>query len=171
MAQLTILHYPDPALRRTAGPIDTFDAALKQLAVNLAETMYANQGVGLAATQVGVSQRIIVVDTSQDRDQLLTLVNPEVVDAEGMIEYEEGCLSVPDVYEPVIRPERVRVVADTVDGERTELVAEGLLAICIQHEVEHLDGKLFIDRLTRLKQDRIRKRVVKRGRQDRLAVA
>lgn len=171
MALLTILHYPDPRLRHRAEPVEIFDESLRRLAGDMAETMYAHRGVGLAAIQVGVRKRVVVVDTSPERDGLMTLVNPRIVDSEGLVEQEEGCLSVPDVYEPVMRPERIWVKACGVNGEDLELEAQGMLAVCIQHELEHLDGKLFIDRLSRLKQERLRKRVTKRGRQERLAVA
>ncbi|MEC9340911.1 MAG: peptide deformylase [Pseudomonadota bacterium] len=171
MARLTLLHYPDTRLREQAEPVTKFDDDLRQLASDMAETMYAHRGIGLAAIQVGVTRRVVVLDTSEERNALLTLVNPEVVRSEGLTEHEEGCLSVPDVYEPVVRPERVWVRAHNLAGETIELDVEGLRAICIQHEIDHLDGKLFIDRLSRLKQDRLRKRVAKRGRQERLAVA
>lgn len=171
MARLTLLHYPDTRLREHAEPVTTFDDDLRQLASDMAETMYAHRGIGLAAIQVGVARRVVVLDTSEERNALLTLVNPEVVRSEGLTEHEEGCLSVPDVYEPVVRPERVWVRAHNLAGDTIELDVAGLRAICIQHEIDHLDGKLFIDRLSRLKQDRLRKRVAKRGRQERLAVA
>ena len=171
MARLTLLHYPDTRLREQAEPVTKFDDDLRQLASDMAETMYAHRGIGLAAIQVGVTRRVVVLDTSEERNALLTLVNPEVVRSEGLTEHEEGCLSVPDVYEPVVRPERVWVRAHNLAGETIELDVDGLRAICIQHEIDHLDGKLFIDRLSRLKQDRLRKRVAKRGRQERLAVA
>ena len=161
MALLDILVYPDPRLRRKAKPVTRFDDDLKRFAADMAETMYHAPGIGLASTQVDDARRVIVVDVSEDHNALMTLINPEVRDREGEQEYEEGCLSVPGVYAPVSRAERIRVTARDVDGSLLEFEADGLLAVCIQHEIDHLDGKVFVDYLSRLKQDRIRKRLVK----------
>lgn len=161
MALLDILVYPDPRLRRKAREVTRFDENLKQFAADLAETMYQAPGVGLAATQVDDARRVIVVDVSENHDQLRVFVNPVISHPEGTQEYEEGCLSVPGVYAPVTRAERIRVSASDVEGNPFQLDAEGLLAVCIQHEVDHLDGKVFVDYLSRLKQDRIRRKLVK----------
>jgi len=165
MAIREILHYPDPRLRNRAAPVDRVDDTVRALIDDLFETMYSAPGVGLAAVQVNVPRRVIVVDVSDAKNEPFAFVNPEVVDAEGEIELEEGCLSVPGVYETVSRPDRVRVRALDRDGQPFELDAEGLLAVCIQHEVDHLDGKLFLDYLSRLKRQRIRKRAEKQQRQ------
>lgn len=164
MAQLPILEYPDPRLRIRAEPVTEFDAELEQLAADLLETMYAAPGIGLAATQVDVHKRILVVDVSEERNEPYCLVNPQIVSAEGQISYEEGCLSVPDVFEAVDRAERIKVVASNERGERLELEAEGLLAICIQHEMDHLEGKLFVDYLSSLKRDRLKKKALKKAK-------
>ncbi len=161
MALLDILVYPDPRLRRRAQPVTEFDPALEQFTADMAETMYNAPGIGLAAVQVNDLRRVIVVDVSENGDDLRVLVNPKVVAREGEQEYDEGCLSVPGVYAPVTRAERIQVEARTVTGEAVSFPAEGLLAVCIQHEIDHLDGKVFVDYLSRLKQERIRKRMVK----------
>lgn len=166
MAQLPILEYPDPRLRIRAEPVTEFDAALRQLAADLLETMYAAPGIGLAATQVDVHKRILVVDVSEERNEPYCLVNPEIVNADGQVSYEEGCLSVPDVFESVDRAERITVSALEENGERIELEAEGLLAICIQHEIDHLDGKLFVDYLSALKRERLKKKTRKQARRE-----
>ena len=161
---LPILHYPDPRLHRKAKPIAEITPEIRQLAADMAETMYQAPGIGLAATQVNVLKRLIVVDVSESRDQLLTLINPEVVAKEGEIVSEEGCLSVPGIYEKVKRSERVTVQAQNLDGEWVTIAADGLLAICLQHEIDHLDGKVFVDYLSPLKQSRIRAKLAKRAR-------
>jgi peptide deformylase len=161
---LPILHYPDPRLHRKAEPIAEITPEIRQLAADMAETMYQAPGIGLAATQVNVLKRLIVVDVSESRDQLLTLINPEVVAKEGEIVSEEGCLSVPGIYEKVKRSERVTVQAQNLDGEWVTIAADGLLAICLQHEIDHLDGKVFVDYLSPLKQSRIKAKLAKRAR-------
>lgn len=164
MAILSILHYPDPRLHTVAAPIRTVDDEVRAFAADLAETMYSAPGVGLAATQVDVHRQLIVIDTSEGRDQLLTLINPEILSAGGALELEEGCLSVPGVYDKVMRAEKVRVRALGLDGASFELDAEGLLAVCIQHEMDHLKGRVFVEYLSRLKQTRIRARMQKQQR-------
>jgi peptide deformylase len=161
MAQLEILHHPDPRLRKKAVPVANVDAIIQQMVDDMFETMYANQGIGLAATQVNIHQRIVTLDVSETKDAPLCLINPEILHKEGKIEHEEGCLSVPDFYEKVTRAERIRVRALNRDGEVLEQTFDELLAICIQHEIDHLDGKLFVDYLSTLKQQRARKVVQK----------
>ena len=168
MAVLDILHHPDPRLRNVAASVAAVDESVRQLADDLLETMYAARGIGLAAVQVGVARRVVVVDVSPGRDAPLALVNPRVAEACEEAEFEEGCLSVPGVYETVSRPARVRVEALDREGRAVSIDAEGALAACLQHEIDHLDGRLFVDYLSRLKQDRIRKRA---GRRKREAVA
>ncbi|MGH8601445.1 MAG: peptide deformylase [Gammaproteobacteria bacterium] len=165
MATLTVLHYPDPRLRIKAARIDRVDDEIRNLARDLLETMYAAPGIGLAATQVNVPKRILVTDVSEKRDQPLCLINPRILEQQGVVEMEEGCLSVPGVFEVVQRAERVKVQAIGLDGETFTLEAEGLLAVCIQHEMDHLDGKLFVDYLSLLKRNRIRKKLEKQQRQ------
>jgi len=164
MTLLPILRYPDPRLHTVAKPVTEFNATLRQLVADLAETMYAAPGIGLAATQVDVHQRVIVIDVSEEKNQLLTLINPEIIDREGEHEGEEGCLSVPGIYEKVRRSARLRVQARNVDGLTVSLEAEGLLAVCIQHELDHLVGKVFVEYLSPLKQSRIRSKLKKRAR-------
>ena len=166
MAQLPILEYPDPRLRIRAEPVTEFDDELRQLAADLLETMYAAPGIGLAATQVDVHKRVLVVDVSEERNEPFCLVNPEIVSAEGQVSYEEGCLSVPDVFESVDRAERIEVSAFDPNGERIRIEAEGLLAICIQHEIDHLDGKLFVDYLSALKRSRLKKKTLKKAKRE-----
>ena len=161
MARMPILRYPDPRLYRKASPVDRVDEAVKRLVDDMAETMYAAPGVGLAATQVDVHKRVIVIDTSEARDSLLMLINPEIVSREGTQFLEEGCLSLPGIYEPVERAQRIRVKALNRTGEVFELEADELLSVCIQHEVDHLEGKVFVDYLSRLKRDRIRAKLEK----------
>ena len=161
MALLEILHYPDPRLRNQAKPVATVDAKVKKLVDDMLETMYAAPGIGLAAIQVNVPKRVIVIDISEDKSAPQVFINPELTPEGEVIEAEEGCLSVPGIYESVNRPERVRIQALNREGESFETVADGLLAVCIQHEVDHLDGKLFVDYLSRLKQQRIRKKALK----------
>jgi peptide deformylase len=164
MAQLDILHFPDPRLRKPAVPVDTVDAEIRTLVANMFETMYAAPGIGLAANQVDVQKRIIVIDISENKDQPLVFINPTILECEGEEEMDEGCLSVPGFYETVRRAERVRVAAVGRDGEPFEIDANGLLAVCIQHEIDHLNGKLFVDYLSPLKRDRIRKKLEKQAR-------
>jgi len=158
---LNILHFPDPRLRTRAVPVTVFDDGLKQIVEDMFETMYEAPGIGLAATQVDIHQRIIVIDVSEDKDQPFCLINPEIITLQGEEEMEEGCLSVPGVYEKVTRAESVSVRAMDTSGKTFEMEADELLAICIQHEVDHLNGRLFVDHLTRLKQHRIRKKLEK----------
>jgi len=161
MAKLDILHYPDPRLRTEAKPVDGVDDDLRSLVKDMFETMYAAPGIGLAATQVNIHKQIIVIDVSEEKDQPLCLINPMILKAEGHEEYEEGCLSVPGVYETVERADNIHVRALDQNGEAFEMHADGLLAICIQHEMDHLKGKLFVDYLSRLKQGRIKKKLEK----------
>ncbi len=166
MAVLEILHHPDPRLRNVAAPVEAVDGAVRKLADDLLETMYSARGIGLAAVQVGVARRVVVADVSPERDAPLALVNPRVAKVlEEEAEFEEGCLSVPGVYETVSRPARVRVEARDRDGRAVSIEAGGTLAACLQHEIDHLDGRLFVDYLSRLKQQRIRKRAAKRRRE------
>ncbi|MCG6899438.1 MAG: peptide deformylase [Gammaproteobacteria bacterium] len=165
MAILEILHFPDPRLRNTAQSVEAVDASIRQLLDDMLDTMYAAPGIGLAATQVNVARRVIVIDVSEEKNQPLCLVNPEILELEGVEEMEEGCLSVPGVYEAVQRAERVRLRALDRDGQSFEMQADGLLAVCIQHEIDHLDGKLFVDYLSQLKRTRIRQRLEKEQRQ------
>jgi peptide deformylase len=164
MAVLKILHFPDPRLRNRARPVAVVDERIRALADDMLETMYAANGIGLAAVQVGVPERVVVIDLSENRDSPLVLVNPEVLSGDGDAEVEEGCLSVPGFYEPVKRLAHVRVRALDRDGNATEFDADALFAICIQHEIDHLNGKLFVDYLSELKRTRIRKRLEKAQR-------
>lgn len=164
MSILNILRYPDARLHKVAAPVTVFDAPLKKLAVDLAETMYAAPGVGLAATQVDVHKQVIVVDVSERRDSLITLVNPEIIESSGESDIEEGCLSVPAIYDTVTRAERVKVRAWDANGKSFILEAQGLLAVCIQHEMDHLKGKVFVEYLSQLKQTRVRARLAKQLR-------
>ena len=161
MAQLQILEYPDPRLRTRAEPVETVDDALRQLIDDMFETMYAAPGIGLAATQVNVHRRLLVADVSEDHDDPRVFINPEILKKDGVAVSEEGCLSVPGFYEKVERAEHVRVRALDRDGQPFEIELEGLLAVCVQHEIDHLDGKLFVDYLSDLKRQRIRKRIEK----------
>ena len=165
MAILEVLHYPDPRLRNVAVPVDTVDESVRTLAGDMLETMYAARGIGLAAVQVGVARRVVVVDASPERNSPLAVINPRVAEGHEPAEFEEGCLSVPGVYETVSRFARVRVEALDRDGQPLSIEAEGTLAACLQHEIDHLDGRLFVDYLSRLKQHRIRKRASKRSRE------
>ena len=164
MTVRSILHYPDPRLRRKADPVPEVNDIVRHLAADMAETMYQAPGIGLAAIQVNEPWRIVVIDISETRDQLQVFINPEILYKEGEQEREEGCLSVPGIYEPVIRANRIRLRALDRDGKPFELEAEGLLATCLQHEIDHLDGKVFVDYLSRLKQTRIRKKLEKQQR-------
>ena len=162
MARLEILEFPDPRLRTIAEPVEQVDDALRQLIDDMFETMYAAPGIGLAATQVNVHKRLLVMDVSEQGDQPLVFINPEVTPiTEETKPYDEGCLSVPGFYETVERPDRVRIKALGRDGKPFEMEADGLLAVCIQHELDHLNGKLFVDYVSRLKRDRIRKKLEK----------
>jgi len=164
MALLNILRYPDARLHKVAAPVTAFDESLKRLVADLAETMYAAPGIGLAATQVDVHRQVIVLDVSERRDSLLVLINPEILDASGVSDIEEGCLSVPAIYETLERAERVKVRACDQNGNPFTLEAQGLLAVCIQHEMDHLKGKVFVESLSQLKQQRIRARLAKQLR-------
>ncbi|PIX97201.1 MAG: peptide deformylase [Hydrogenophilales bacterium CG_4_9_14_3_um_filter_63_34] len=165
MALLKIVHYPDPRLHKIAQPITTVDDNIKALIANMAETMYSAPGVGLAATQVDRHVRLILVDISESKNDLKVFINPEILEASGQSEHEEGCLSVPGIYDTVTRPERVRVRALDRDGQPFELEADGLMAVCVQHEIDHLNGKVFVEYLSRLKQERIRKKLLKQARE------
>ena len=164
MALLNILRYPDVRLHKAAVPVTVFDDGLKRLVQDMVETMYAAPGIGLAATQVDVHKQVIVIDASERRDSLIVLVNPEIVEATGISDIEEGCLSVPGIYELVERAERVKVRAYDQNGNALTLEAQGLLAVCIQHEMDHLQGKVFVEYLSQLKQQRIRARLAKQLR-------
>ena len=161
MALLPILEFPDPRLRTKAQPVEQVDAGLRKLIDDMFETMYAAPGIGLAATQVNVHKRVLVIDISEKRNERLALINPEIVSHSGMEETEEGCLSVPGIYEKVKRADQIRVRALDRDGKQLEFDADGLLAVCIQHEMDHLEGKLFVDYLSDLKRTRIRKKLEK----------
>ena len=165
MATLNILRYPDVRLYNKAAPVADVDESIRVLVGDMTDTMYAAPGVGLAATQVNVHKRIVVIDASENRDQLVVLINPEIVAREGSQFCEEGCLSVPGIYEAVERAERVTVSALGIDGNPFTLTAGGMLAVCIQHEIDHLDGKVFVDYLSRLKQQRIKAKLQKRVRE------
>ncbi len=165
MAILDILHFPDARLRNTALPVEVVDEPIRRLVDDMFETMYAAPGIGLAAIQVNVAKRIIVIDVSENHDQPLCLINPEIVDKDGEESCEEGCLSVPGVFETVKRAEHIRLRALDRDGKAFEIEEGGLLAVCIQHEIDHLDGKLFVDYLSSLKRQRIRKKLEKNSRQ------
>lgn len=167
MARLDILHYPDARLHTVAKPVKTVDERIRQLVDDMAETMYAAPGIGLAATQVNVHERVVVIDISDTHDDLRVFINPELVAQSGTEESEEGCLSVPGVFDKVTRAERVTVKALDRDGKPFELEADGLLAVCIQHEMDHLLGKVFVDYLSNLKRNRIKARLLKQAREHR----
>lgn len=165
MALLPILEFPDPRLRTKARPVSTVDGRIRQLIDDMFETMYAAEGIGLAATQVNVHERIVVMDLSADGQAPQVFVNPEFeILSDALTPYQEGCLSVPGFFEQVERPEKVRIRALDRDGTPFELIAEGLLAVCIQHECDHLNGRLFVDHLSNLKRDRIKKKLEKQQR-------
>ncbi|CAM5299131.1 MULTISPECIES: peptide deformylase [unclassified Thauera] len=164
MALLPILRYPDPRLHTVAKPVAAVDDDIRQLVRDMAETMYEAPGIGLAATQVNVHMRVVVIDVSEDKSGLMTLINPEILERSGEQVCEEGCLSVPGIYEKVTRAERVRVRALDDKGEPYELAADGLLAVCIQHEIDHLDGKVFVEYLSQLKLGRIKSKLAKKAR-------
>ncbi len=165
MAQLQILEFPDPRLRKIATPVTVFDEKLEVLIDDMFETMYEAQGIGLAATQVNVHKRLLVIDVSENKDSPLVFINPsfEVIEDE-LSEYDEGCLSVPGYYETVSRPRKVKISATDKAGQPFEMEAEGILATCIQHEIDHLDGKLFVDYISPLKRQRIRQKLEKEQR-------
>jgi peptide deformylase len=164
MALLPILHYPDPRLHKVASKVAVVDDRIRKLVRDMAETMYSAPGIGLAATQVDVHERALIIDISDDRKDLRVFINPEIIEASGEAETEEGCLSVPGVYDRVTRAERVTVQALDLQGEPFMLEAEGLLAVCIQHEIDHLDGHVFVEYLSRLKQQRIAAKMKKQQR-------
>ncbi|WP_292363318.1 peptide deformylase [Methylophaga sp. UBA1464] len=165
MALLNILHFPDPRLRQKALPIKQVTDDIRQLAQDMLETMYDAPGIGLAATQVNEQKRVIVIDVSEDKSSPLFLINPELLNTEGERDFEEGCLSVPEAYETVTRADKIRVRALNLQGETFEMDADGILATCIQHEIDHLEGKLFVDYLSNLKRQRIKKRLEKHQKQ------
>jgi peptide deformylase len=164
MAILPIIRYPDPRLHKVAKPVAVVDDEIRRLAKNMAETMYAAPGVGLAATQVDVHKQLIVIDLSETRDQLLVLINPQILDSRGQSDCEEGCLSVPGIFEKIARAEWVKVRALNLDGKFFTIEATGLLSVCIQHEMDHLKGKVFVEYLSRLKQTRILSKLKKQQR-------
>lgn len=161
MPLLDILVFPDDRLRKVAAPVSTVDDATRRVVDDMFETMYDAPGIGLAATQVDIHERIVVIDVSEDKDDPLTLINPEIVRSEGKLSGEEGCLSIPGIYENVDRAESIVFKALDRNGISYEMEADGLLAVCVQHEVDHLDGKLFVDYLSALKKRRIRKKMLK----------
>ena len=165
MAILDILHYPDTRLRNRAKPVAEVSDDLRTLVDDMFETMYEAPGIGLAATQVNVDKRLLVIDISDDKSEPLCFINPEIMEKAGEEKMDEGCLSVPGIFESVTRAQQIKVRALNRDGESFELMAEGLLAVCIQHEIDHLDGKLFVDYLSGLKRNRIRKKLEKEARQ------
>ncbi|MBT9591328.1 MAG: peptide deformylase [Thiobacillus sp.] len=167
MARLDILHYPDARLHTVAKPVAAVDARIRQLIDDMAETMYAAPGIGLAATQVNIHERVVVIDISETHDALRVFINPEIVAQSGREESEEGCLSVPGVFDKVERAERVTVRALDRNGKSFELEADGLLAVCIQHEMDHLMGKVFVDYLSNLKRNRIKAKLLKQAREHR----
>jgi peptide deformylase len=164
MPLLPILRFPDPRLKTVAAPVEKIDDSIRRLARDMAETMYEAPGIGLAATQVDVHLRVIVIDSSETRDQLLVLINPELEDSEGVQVCEEGCLSVPGIFDKVERAERVVVCYLDVQGKRQTVAAEGLLAVCLQHEMDHLEGRVFVEHLSLLKQTRIKAKLAKQSR-------
>lgn len=161
MAILNILHYPDDRLRTVASPVNEVTLEIQQLTDDMLETMYGAPGIGLAATQVNFHQRVIVIDVSEEKNQPLVLINPEIIEKDGEQEFDEGCLSVPGIYETVHRAKHIKVRALNRDGDSFEMEADGILAVCIQHEMDHLQGKLFVDYLSQLKRQRIRKKLQK----------
>ena len=165
MSKLDILEFPDPRLRTVAKPVDTYDEGLQELVKNMLETMYEAEGIGLAATQVNVHQQLLVMDISDARDQPKIYINPRIITADGTQVYEEGCLSVPGIYANVTRAEQISIQAETVEGETIEEELDGLHAICLQHEMDHLQGKLFVDYLSPLKRQMVRKKLEKQRKQ------
>ena len=164
MALLPILRFPDVRLKKVAAPVVKIDDSIRQLASDMAETMYEAPGIGLAATQVDVHKQLVIIDVSEDRSELMVFINPRLERCEGLQEGEEGCLSVPGIYEKVERAERVTVHYLDLEGKAQSLVAEGLLAVCLQHELDHLNGTVFVDHLSQLKQTRIKNRLAKQAR-------
>lgn len=161
MAKLPILEFPDPRLRTVAKPVESVDEALRERIADMFETMYAAPGIGLAATQVNFHRRLLVLDVSEDQSAPMVFINPEILERDGSQVYQEGCLSVPGIFADVTRYNRIRVKALDRDGASFELEADGLLAVCIQHEIDHLDGKVFVDYLSPLKRDLVRKKLAK----------
>ena len=161
MAILEVLHYPDPGLRKKAVPIETVDESCLILAKDMLQTMYEYNGIGLASTQVNVRKRLVVIDLSEDKNEAIYLINPEILSSEGTEESQEGCLSLPEYYDTVIRAERITYRFQDLEGKVIESEANGLLSVCIQHEIDHLDGKLFIDYLSPMKRRRLRKKIEK----------
>jgi peptide deformylase len=170
MALLPILRYPDKRLHTVAEPVESVNGEIRELIEDMAQTMYAAPGVGLAATQVDVHQQVIVIDISESRDQLLVLINPEIVESRGISDFEEGCLSVPGIFERIGRAEWIKLRALDRNGKPFELEASGLLSVCIQHEMDHLRGKVFVEYLSSLKQSRILAKLRKQERQQRRAL-
>ncbi|MBL8396521.1 MAG: peptide deformylase [Candidatus Accumulibacter sp.] len=164
MSLLSILHFPDPRLKKIAAPVTAIDDSIRRLASDMAETMYEAPGIGLAATQVDVHKQVIVIDVSETRDQLWTLINPEILESEGVQVGEEGCLSVPGIYDKVERAASVRVRYLDLDGQEQTQTVDGLLAVCVQHEIDHLRGRVFVEHLSQLKQTRIKNRLAKQAR-------
>lgn len=164
MSKFEILHFPDPRLRTRAEPVDIVDDKIRRIVEDMLKTMYEAPGIGLAATQVNVHKRIVVLDVTEDQSDPLVLINPEILETRGEESMDEGCLSVPGVYETVTRAEWVRVHALNLDGDSFELETEGLKAVCIQHELDHLEGKLFVDYLSNMKRQRIRKKLEKEAK-------
>lgn len=170
MALLSILRYPDERLHTVATPVETVNGEIRRLVEDMAQTMYAAPGVGLAATQVDVHKQVIVIDISEARDELLVLINPVILESRGVSDFEEGCLSVPGIFEKIERAEWIKVRALNRDGQPLELEASGLLSVCVQHEMDHLQGKVFVEYLSRLKQNRILGRIKKQEKQQRRAL-
>ena len=170
MALLSILRYPDERLHTVATPVETVNGEIRRLVEDMAQTMYAAPGVGLAATQVDVHKQVIVIDISEARDELLVLINPVILESRGVSDFEEGCLSVPGIFEKIERAEWIKVRALNRDGQPFELEASGLLSVCVQHEMDHLQGKVFVEYLSRLKQNRILGRIKKQEKQQRRAL-
>ena len=166
MALLDILHFPDSRLRNSANPVTRVDATVRKLVDDMFHTMYEAPGIGLAAIQVNVALRVVTIDVSEDRNEPVALINPRVLDARGTLTTEEGCLSVPGFYDMVERAEWIRYGALDLDGKPYEREAQDLLAVCVQHEIDHLDGRLFVDYLSKLKRQRLRKKVEKQQRED-----
>ena len=164
MALLNILKYPDERLHTVAKPVGEIDERIRTLVTDMTETMYEARGIGLAATQVNVHERVVVMDLSEERNELRVFINPNITAKEGETTYEEGCLSVPGIYDTVTRAERITVEALDIDGKPFTLEADGLLAICVQHELDHLNGKVFVEHLSSLKQNRIKTKLKKRSR-------
>ena len=166
MTILEVLHYPDTGLRKKAVPIETVDESCLILAKDMLQTMYEYNGIGLASTQVNVHKRLVVIDLSEDKNEAIYLINPEILSSEGTEESQEGCLSVPEYYDTVIRAERITYRFQDLEGKVIESEADGLLSVCIQHEIDHLDGKLFIDYLSPMKRRRLRKKLEKQEKQE-----